>query len=85
MHFFVVVDHAKRDEVSNWLNGVANHVVFPPQTVFMQDRNIHDGVVVLHEMVHELHWKKSSRAIVKIYFEKDDNKSSGHFYCKLVV
>ena len=31
------------------LNSVAEHVVRPSQTAFMQGRNILDGVVVLHE------------------------------------
>ena len=42
------------------LNTVADHVVRPTQTTFMQGRNILDGVVVLHdEAVHELHRKKN--------------------------
>jgi hypothetical protein len=39
------------------LNTVADHVVRPSQTTFMQGRNILDGVVILHETVHELHSK----------------------------
>jgi hypothetical protein len=39
------------------LNTVADHVIQPSQTAFMQGRNILDGVVVLHEAVHELHSK----------------------------
>ena len=42
---------------TNRLNGVADHVVKPTQTAFMQGRNILDGVDVLHETVHELHHK----------------------------
>ena len=34
------------------LNSVADHVVRPTQTAFMQGRNILDGVVILHETVH---------------------------------
>jgi hypothetical protein len=40
------------------LNTVADYVVQPSQTAFMQGQNILDGVVVLHEAVHELHSKK---------------------------
>jgi hypothetical protein len=40
------------------LNTVTDLVVQPSQTAFMQGRNILDGVVVLHEAVHELHTKK---------------------------
>jgi hypothetical protein len=39
------------------LNTVADDVVRPSQTVFMQGKNILDGVVNLHETVHELHLK----------------------------
>jgi hypothetical protein len=34
------------------LNTIADHVVRPSQTAFMQGRNILDGVVTLHETVH---------------------------------
>jgi phosphate starvation-inducible protein PhoH len=40
------------------LNIVADNVVQPSQTAFMQGRNILNSVVVLHEAVHELHSKK---------------------------
>jgi phosphate starvation-inducible protein PhoH len=49
------------------LNTVADHVVEPSQTAFMQGRNILDGVVVLHEAVHELHSKKLN-GVIKIRF-----------------
>jgi hypothetical protein len=39
------------------LNLMADHVVRPTQTVFMQQRYILDEVVTLHETVHELHRK----------------------------
>jgi hypothetical protein len=39
------------------LNTVDDHVVRPSQTAFMQGRNILDGVVILHETIHELHIK----------------------------
>ena len=39
------------------LNSVAEHVVRPSQAAFMQGRHILDGVVILHETVHELHRK----------------------------
>src|SRR3954462_6872904 len=52
------------------LNSVADHVVKPTQTAFMQGRNILDGVVVLHETVHEMHTKKLNGVIFKIDFEK---------------
>jgi hypothetical protein len=38
---------------------MANHVVWSTQATFMQGRKIFDGVVILHEMVHELHPQKT--------------------------
>ena len=45
------------------LNAVADHVVSPTQTAFMQGHNILDGVVTLHEIVDELHRKKLNGVI----------------------
>lgn len=56
------------------LNSVADHVVRPTQTTFMQGRYILDGVVTLHEMVHELDRKKLNGVIFKIDFEKAYDK-----------
>jgi hypothetical protein len=50
------------------LNMVANHIVRPSQTTFMHRRHILDGVVILHETVHELHTKKLNRVILKLDF-----------------
>jgi hypothetical protein len=50
------------------LNSVADHVIRPSQTAFMQGRNILDGVAILHETVHELHSKKLNGVILKIDF-----------------
>jgi hypothetical protein len=52
------------------LNSVADHVVRPTQADFMQERNILDGVVTLHETVHELHRENMNSVILKIDFEK---------------
>jgi hypothetical protein len=61
------------------LNNVADHVVHPSQTVFMQGRNILDGVVTLHETVHELHSKKFNGVILKLDFEKAYDKVKRSF------
>jgi hypothetical protein len=61
------------------LNTVAEHVVQPSQTAFMQGRNILDGVVVLHEAVHELHSKKLNGVILKLDFEKAYDKVKWSF------
>jgi hypothetical protein len=61
------------------LNTVADHVVRPSQTAFMQGRNILDGVAILHEIVHELHGKKLNGVILKIDFEKAYDKVKWSF------
>jgi len=43
---------------TNRMNMVAKTVVSPTQTAFMPGRNIMEGVVILHETIHELHTKK---------------------------
>src|SRR3954464_4945697 len=61
------------------LNSVADHVVKPTQTNFMHGRNILDGVVVLHETVHEMHSKQLNGVIFKIDFEKAYDKVKWSF------
>jgi hypothetical protein len=61
------------------LNSVANHVVRPSLTTFMQGRNILDGMVILDEMGHELHRKKLNGIILKIDFEKAYDKVKWSF------
>src|SRR3954468_17744746 len=61
------------------LNSVADHVVRPSQTAFMQGRNILDGVVILHETIHELHSKKLNGVLFKIAFEKAYDKVNWSF------
>jgi hypothetical protein len=56
------------------LNMVVDHVVRPSQTTFMQGQNILNGVVVLHEVVYELHSKKLNGVILKLDFEKAYDK-----------
>jgi hypothetical protein len=58
---------------------VANHVVQPLQTTFMQGRNIFDEVVILYEAVHELHSKKLNGVILKLDFEKAYDKIKWSF------
>jgi len=60
--------------VTNRLNLIADKVVSPSQTTFMRGRNILEGVVILHETVHEMHRKKQSGVILKLDFEKAYDK-----------
>ena len=64
---------------TNRLNKVAQNVVSPTQTAFMQGRNIMEGVVILHETIHELYTKKRDGVMFKIDFEKAPKKGMGSF------
>ena len=64
---------------TNRLNLIADRVVRPSQTAFMQGRNILDGVVILHETVHEMHRKNMSGVVFKIDFEKAYDKVKWSF------
>jgi len=64
---------------TNRLNKVAQTVVSPTQTAFMPGKNIMEGVVILHETIHELHTKKRDGVILKIDFEKAYDKVKWSF------
>ena len=56
--------------LTNRLSLVANKVIRPSQTAFIPGRHILEGVVILHETLHEMHRKKNSGVILKLDFEK---------------
>jgi hypothetical protein len=58
----------------NRLTGTTDKLIDPSQTTFTPGRNIMEGVVVLHETIHELHRKKMSGVILKLDFEKTYDK-----------
>jgi mannosylglycoprotein endo-beta-mannosidase len=62
---------------ANMLNIVAKKVVSPTQTAFMPGRNIMEGVVILHETIHELHTKKRDGVILKLILKRHTTKLSG--------
>jgi hypothetical protein len=64
---------------TNWIYEIAPKVVRPTQTTFMFGRHILEGVVVLHETIHELHRKKMDEVLFKIDFEKAYDKVNWHF------
>ena len=61
------------------INSVADHLISPTQTAFMRGQNILEGVVVLHEIIYELHRKNLSGVIFKIDFEKAYDKVKWNF------
>ena len=65
--------------LANRLTVVADKVVRPSQTAFISGRNILEGVVILHEEIHELHRKKKNGVILKLDFEKAYDKINWAF------
>jgi hypothetical protein len=49
------------------------------QTAFMPGRHILEGVLLLHETIHELHHKKLDGVLLKIDFEKAYDKVNWSF------
>ncbi len=64
---------------TNRITTVAHKVIRPTQTRFLPDINIMEGVVILHETVHELHTKKIDGIIFKIDFIKAYDKVKWQF------
>jgi len=62
--------------LTNRLVPVAKKIIGTNQTGFIKGRNILEGVVVLHEVLHELHRSKARGLILKIDFEKAYDKVS---------
>ena len=59
---------------ANRIMGVAQKVISPTQ------RNIIEGVIILHETIHELHKRKQSGITFKIDFEKAYDKVKSKFH-----
>jgi hypothetical protein len=60
--------------LTNSLATVAKGLIRGNQTGFLKNRNILEGVVILHEVVHELKTKKKKGLLLKIDFEKAYDK-----------
>jgi hypothetical protein len=52
------------------LDPIANRIISPNQTAFIKGRFILDGVLALHEIVHELKIRKQGCLLLKLDFEK---------------
>jgi hypothetical protein len=64
---------------TNRVTKVAHKTITPSQTTFLPERNIMEGVIVLHETIHEMYRKKQNDIIFKINFEKAYDKISWSF------
>ena len=60
--------------LNNRLSPLAQKVIGENQTGFVKGRNILEGVLVLHEVIHELKQSKRKGIILKIDFEKAYDK-----------
>ncbi|XP_066396066.1 uncharacterized protein [Miscanthus floridulus] len=69
----------KLQELLVRLNRVADKVISHTQSAFVPGRYILDGVVVIHEVLHELPSTKQSGIILKLDFEKAYDKMSWRF------
>jgi hypothetical protein len=65
--------------LANRLMSVACRVTKSSQSAFLSGRYILEGVVVLHETIHELKRKKQKGLILKLDFEKAYDKVTWDF------
>jgi hypothetical protein len=61
------------------LNAVISKVISDAQTAFIPKRYILDGVLIVHEVLHELRVKKKMGIILKLDFEKAYDKVNWKF------
>ncbi|XP_062200461.1 protein unc-13 homolog [Phragmites australis] len=61
------------------ISSLADQLIKQQQTTFFKGRNILEGVVILHEVVHELKHSKRQGVILKIDFEKAYEKVKWNF------
>jgi hypothetical protein len=66
-------------EMVNRMTKIASKLISPSQMAFMSDRNIMEGVVMLHETIHEIHQKNMSGVILKLDFKKAYDKVNWEF------
>jgi hypothetical protein len=56
------------------LGMIIHKVITDTQTAFIRDRFIMEGIVILHETIHEIHHKKLPSVLFKIDFKKAYDK-----------
>jgi len=61
------------------LNSVINKVVSVAQTAFIPGRYILDGVLIIHEILHELRVRKRKGIVLKLNFKKAYDKVNWSF------
>jgi exonuclease III len=70
--------------VATKLDPIANRVISPNQTAFIKGRFILDGVLALHELVHEVKSKKEACVLLKLDFEKAYDRVNWDFLTEVL-
>jgi hypothetical protein len=63
---------------------IIHKVIADTQTAFIRDRFIMEGIVILHETIHEIHHKKMLGVLFKIDFEKAYDKVNWAFLYQMM-
>jgi hypothetical protein len=61
------------------LTPIVDNIISESQIAFINSRNILEGVVILHEVLHELKRTKGQGVLFKIDFEKTYDKIKWNF------
>ena len=64
-------------KLTNRLAPVAKKIIGPNLSGFVKGRNILEGLVILHEVLHELRRSKAQGLMLKIDFEKVYDREDG--------
>jgi hypothetical protein len=67
----------------NRMTEIPTKLINPSQAAFMPGRNIMERVVMLHEVIHEIHRKKMSGSSLNWISRRRTIKLIGIFYNKL--
>jgi len=59
------------------LEKLADKLILQTQSAFLKGRNIMNGVLALHEILHETKRKRGTRVVLKLDFEKLITRSIG--------
>jgi hypothetical protein len=64
---------------------LANRTIDQSQTAFIKGRSLHEGVLALHEIAHELRVKKLGGLLLKLDFEKAYDRVNWEFLREVVA
>jgi len=67
------------------LQGSMDKIIDKSQNAFIKKRNIMDGVMALHEILHDTKQKKQEGLVLKLDFEKVCNKINWEFLMECLI